>query len=88
MWYNKVIIDESPAGIAVTLFPAPEAPTEPTEPEIVRRCARCQGDIYEGEVWGERNGLCLCPDCVDSVWDELSAESKLRCLGYTPASVR
>ncbi len=62
----------------------PEMPVEPEEPVIVERCARCQGDIYEDELYGYTGTGFLCTDCLEAEWDRLSVREKFEALGCQP----
>lgn len=70
--------------MAYTFLTAPE----PSEDEVICYCHKCGGEIYRGETYGEENGKCLCPDCIDEVFTEMPPEMKFSLMGYTPMEVR
>jgi hypothetical protein len=57
----------------------------PPEPPIVAYCAYCDGggEIYQGQYFGYDGKSCICDECIDKLWRELSTAEKLNHFGYS-----
>jgi len=52
------------------------------ESEAIAFCDTCGEEIYDGELYGQRDGLVLCFECANNKWYGLSAAEKFEFLGY------
>jgi hypothetical protein len=57
---------------------------DPPEPEVVAHCAWCDGagEIFEGEQFGYDGNSCICSECIDKLWGQLTLDEKLEHFGY------
>ena len=62
----------------------PEPPLELPEPDTIAICCKCKGEIYDGEIYAESADGCVCRDCVDDMWRELTLLEKIYLLGMEP----
>ena len=45
-------------------------------------CDTCGEEIYDGELYGQRDGQVMCLECANNKWYGLSAAEKFEFLGY------
>lgn len=55
---------------------------EPEEPKVVCYCAKCKGEIFEGETYGAEPGKHICPDCINAIFTEMPLEMRFTLMGY------
>ena len=61
----------------------PERRLEPPADKVVGYCYHCRGEIYDGEMHGQKLGTRICRDCLNELWESMTISDRFEWLGYT-----